>query len=161
MIHSQLYIDYIRQLTQARELLLNERMIKGAPAGDDGAWSALDSICRRLVGVPHKVVRRTSPDRLRDLIRSGGHANISLILVGELLRQDVELSEKIGNVSQATVSRLQAFCLLIDSLSFLEPEEQTEYRKKLDVLAAELESTSDDPYLRNKIESYRSMKFSA
>lgn len=161
MFQDQIYQDYLRQLAQARELMLNELMIKRAAGGDDGAASALDSACRRMVGVPLSLVRRTSPERLLDLIHSGGQSNFGSILVAELLLQDVELNEKIGNVPQAIVSRLQAFCLLVDSLELLGPEEQAEYRKKLDVLAADLESTSDDPYLRNKVDSYLSKRVSS
>ena len=61
---------------------------------------------------------------------------------------------------QAIVSRLQAFRLLVDSIELLGPEEQTVYRKKLDVLAADLELTCDDPYLRSKIDGYLSKKTS-
>jgi len=160
MFQDQIYQDYIEQLIQARELLLNELMIKRTAGDDDGALSVLDAACRRTIGVPLSLVRRTSPERLLDLIHRGGQSNFSSILIAELLLQDVELSEKIGNIQQAVVSRLQAFCLLIDSLELLGPEEQAEYRKKLDVLAADLESTSDDPYLRSKVEGYLSKKAS-
>jgi len=141
--------------------MLNELMIKRAAGDDDGALSVLDLICRRTVGVSLSLVRRTSPERLLDLIHCGGQANFNSILVAELLLQDVELSEKIGNISQAVVSRLQAFCLLIDSLELLGPEEQAEYRKKLDVLAASLESTSDDSYLQSKVDGYLLKKASS
>jgi len=160
MFQDQLYLDYLRQLTQARELMLNELMIKRTAGDDNGALSVLDLACRRTVGIPLGVVRRTSPERLLDLIHHGGQSNFNSILVAELLLQDVELSEKIGNIPQATVSRLQAFCLLVDSIQLLGPEEQAEYRKKLDALAADLESTSNDPYLRNKVDGYLSKKAS-
>jgi len=154
MFQDQIYLDYLRQLAVARELMINELMIKRTAGDDDGALSVLDAICRRAAGVPLSVVRRTSPERLLDLIHCSGKANLNAIVVAELLLQDVELSEKNGNFPQAVVSRLQAFCLLVDSLKFLGPEEQTEYRKKLDVLAAKLESISDDPYIRGKIDGY-------
>ncbi|MCE0522267.1 MAG: hypothetical protein LV480_05085 [Methylacidiphilales bacterium] len=160
MFQDQIYLDYLRQLTQARELMLNELMIKRAAGDDDGALSVLDAACRRTVGVPLDLVRRTSPERLLDLIHRGGQSNFNSILIAELLLQDVELSEKIGNIRQAIVSRFQAFCLLVDSIALLGQEEQTEYRKKLDVLAADLESKSDDPYLRNKVDAYLSKKAS-
>jgi hypothetical protein len=160
MFQDQLYLDYLRQLTQARELMLNELMIKRTAGDNDGAISVLESLCRRMIGIPLSLVRRTSPERLLDLIHCGGQSNFNSILVAELLLQDVELSEKIGNIPQATVSRLQAFCLLVDSIALVGPEEQAEYRKKLDVLAADLESTSDDPYLRSKIDGYLSKKAS-
>jgi hypothetical protein len=160
MFTDQLYQDYFRQLALARELMLNELMIKRAAGDGDGAVSVLDSICRRTVGVPLDVVRHTSPERLLDLIHRGGNSNLNSILVAELLLQDVELSEKIGNIPEAIVSRLQAFCLLVDSIKLLGPEEQAEYRKKLDVLAADLESTSNDPYLRSKVDAYLSKKAS-
>ena len=160
MFQAQIYQDYLRQLTQARELMLNELMIKRTAGDDDGAILVLDSVCRRTVGIPLSLVRRTSPERLLELIRGGGQSNFNSILVAELLLQDVELSEKIGNIPQAVVSRLQAFCLLVDSIQLLGPEEQAEYRKKLDVLAADLESISDAPYLRGKIDGYLSTKAS-
>jgi hypothetical protein len=160
MFQDQLYLDYLRQLTVARELMLNELMIKRTAGDDNGAISVLDLACRRIVGVPLSLVRRTSPERLLELIHGGGQSNFNSILVAELLLQDVELSEKIGNIPQATVSRLQAFCLLVDSIELLGPEEQAEYRKKLDVLAADLKSTSDDPYLRSRVDSYLSKKAS-
>jgi hypothetical protein len=158
MFQDQLYFDYLRQLMQARELMLNDLMIKSTAGDGDGAMSVLDSLCRRLVGVPLDVVRRTSPERLLDLIRLGGQANFNSILFAELLLQDVQMSVRAGNSSQAIVSRLQAFHLLVESVDLLAPEKQTEYRKKLEGLAVELESTCDDPYLRNKIDVYRSKK---
>lgn len=160
MFQDQLYQDYLLRLAQARELMLNELMIKRTAGDDDGAISVLDLACRRTIGVPLSLVRRTSPERLLELIHSTGQSNFNSILIAELLLQDVELSEKIGNIPQATVSRLQAFCLLVDSIALLGPEEQAEYRKKLNVLAADLESISDDPYLRGKVDAYLSTKVS-
>jgi hypothetical protein len=160
MFQDQIYQDYLRQLTQARELMLNELMIKRTAGDDDGAISVLDSACRRTIGIPLSLVRRTPPERLLELIQGAGQSNFSSILIAELLLQDVELSEKIGNIRQAIVSRLQAFCLLVDSIALLGQEEQTEYRKKLDVLAADLKSISDDSYLRGKVDSYLSKKAS-
>jgi hypothetical protein len=160
MFQDQIYLDYIRQLTLARELMLNELMIKKTAGDDNGAISVLDLVCRRTLGVPLSLVRRTSPERLLELIQHGRQSNFNSILIAELLLQDVELSEKIGNIPQAIVSRLQAFCLLVDSIALLGPEEQAEYRKKLDVLAADLESISDDPYIRGKVDGYLSTKAS-
>ena len=160
MFQDQLYQDYLLRLAQARELMLNELMIKRTAGDDDGAISVLDSVCRRTIGIPLSLVRRTSPERLSELIQGGGQSNFNSILIAELLLQDVELSETIGNIPQALVSRLQAFCLLVDSIELLGPEEQAEYRKKLDVLAADLESTSNDPYLRSKVDAYLSKKIS-
>ena len=161
MFQDQIYLDYLRHLSQARELMLTELMIKRTAGDDNGALSVLDSACRRTVGIPLSQVRHTAPETLLDLIRRGGGPNFSSILVSELLLQDVELSEKIGNAPQAVVSRFQAFCLLVDSIELLGPEEQVEYRKKLDGLAADLESVSDDPYLRAKVDSYLSAKASS
>jgi len=59
------------------------------------------------------------------------------------------------------VSRLQAFCLLVDSIPLLGPEEQVRYRKKLDALAAELEPLGNDPYVRRRIDSYLATKATA
>jgi hypothetical protein len=158
MFQDQLYTDYLRQLTQSRELMLNELMIKRTAGDGAGALSVLDSLCRRMVGVPLSLIRRTSPERLMDLIRLSGQANFNSILVAELLLQDVELSEEVGNNSQAMVSRLQAFYLLVESLNLLAPDEQVEYRKKLDALASKMESTCNDPYLKSKIDDYRAQK---
>jgi hypothetical protein len=160
MFQDQIYQDYLRQLTLARELMLNEMMIKRTAGDDNGAISVLDSVCRRTIGIPLSLVRSTPPERLLELIRDVGQPNLNSILIAELLLQDVELSEKIDNIPQAIVSRLQAFCLLVDSIAFLGPEEQAQYRKKLGVLAADLKSISDDPYLRSKVDGYLSMKAS-
>ena len=160
MLQDQLYVNYLRQLFQARELMLNELMIKRTAGDDDGALSILNSVCRRTIGVPLSVVRRTSPERLLEMIQIGGKSNFNPILIAELLLQDVELSEKTSNISRALVSRLQAFCLLVDSIALLGPEEQAEYRKKLDVLAADLGSISDSPYIRSKVDGYLSKKAS-
>src|ERR1700683_717107 len=154
MFQDQIFQNYFRQLEEARALMLHELMIKRTAGDDNGTITVLDSICRRTVGIPLDQVRHTSPERLQELIRHGGQSNFNLPLIAELLLQDVDLSEKSGNLSHATVSRLQAFCLLEASLELLEPEEQTEYRKKLDILATDLQSASDDPYLRNKIDGY-------
>ena len=161
MFQDQIYFDYLRQLNQARELMLNELMIKTAAGDNDGAESVLDSICRRVLNVPLGVVRRTSPERLLELIHCGGQSNLNSILIADLLHQDVELNEKIGNRPQAIVSRLQAFCLLVDSIELLGPQEQLEYRKKLDALAVDLGSLSEDPYIRGKVDRFLSMKASA
>lgn len=155
MLQAQLYQDYLLRLAEAQELMLHELMIKRTAGDDNGALSVLDSVCRQTIGIPLSLVRRTSPERILDLIHStGGQSNLSSLLIAELLLQDVELSEKIGNTSQAIVSLVQAFCLLVDSIKLLGPEEQGAYRKKLDDLAANLKSISNDDYIRSKIELY-------
>ena len=133
MFQDQIYLDHIQQLTRARELMINELMIKKTAGDDNGPLSVLDLVCRRTLGVPLSLIHRTSPERLLELIQGGSQSNLNSILIAELLLQDVELNEKIGNIPQATVSRLQAFCLLVDSIALLGPEEQAEYRKKLEV----------------------------
>jgi len=108
----------------------------------------------------HFAKRRSSHStgKTLDLIHASGRANFDSILIAELLLKDVELNEKKGNISQAIVSRLQAFCLLVDSIKFLGPEEQVEYRKKLDTIASDLESVGEDPYIRDKVAGYLSAK---
>ena len=140
--------------------MIAEMMIKKAAGDGDGANSVLESLCRRLVGIPLSLVRRTSPERLLDLIHAGGKSNFNAIVLAELLLLDVELSDKSANIPQATECRLQAFCLLVDSIDLLGPEEQAEYRKKLDILARDLQAISDAPYVRSKIESYLSKRSS-
>jgi hypothetical protein len=153
MFQDQIYLDYLRQLKLALDLMINDLMIKKSAGDDDGALSVLDLACRRIVGIPLSLVRRTPPERLLELIKIGGQSNFNSILMAELLLQDVEISKKIGNLPQVIVSQLQAFCLLVDSMPRLGSDEQTEYWKKLDVLASDLESISD-PYVRGKVDGY-------
>jgi hypothetical protein len=156
MFLDQIYYSYLRQLVQAVEMMRNELRIKRAAGDDNGSLTVLDAVCRRTVGIPLIQVRRTAPETILQLIRHGGRPDLNSILVAEALLQDAELSEKVEDHAQAVVSRFQAFCLLDDSIELLGPEEQPEYRKKLDALATELKSISDDPYLRGKVDSYLS-----
>lgn len=153
MLVDQLYFDYLRRLMEARDLMLHEVMIKRTAGDDNGALSVLDVVCRKTIGIPLSAVRHTPPERLQDLIKGVGRSNFNSILIAELLLQDVELSDKSGNIAQATVSRLQAFCLLADSITSLRADEQAGYQKKIDQLAVDLRSFND-PYLRGKVDGY-------
>ncbi len=76
------------------------------------------------------------------------------LTLAELLLLDAELNDKAGDLRASTVSRLQAFCLIAESIPALVGEEQAQYRTKLEELAQKLRSISDDPYLRGKIAEY-------
>lgn len=152
---TQIYQDYLLRLVQARDLMLYEITLARTSGSDDGAKSVLESVCRRVVGIPLSVVRHTSPEMLLELIEHGAGRNFNSILIAEMLIQDVELNEKVGNLQEAAVSRFQAFCLLSASFGLLQPEEQIEYRAKLEALAKDLTALSDNPYVRGKIDEYR------
>jgi hypothetical protein len=153
MFQDLFFRNYLARLVQAREIMLNGILVRMAVAGnDDEAMSEIESACKRTTGLFLDVVRRTAPERLEELIHCG-QTDFRSILLAKLLIKDAELNEKLGKEPSAIVSRLQAYCLICDSLKFLGPEEQAEYQKKLNVLAAALQAKCDDPYVRGIIES--------
>ncbi len=122
--------------------------------GNDGPERRLESECLRLMGLPLSAVRRTPPDGLAELVQRRGKFIVRSVTLAELLLLDAGLNDKAGDLRAATVSRLQAFCLIAESIQGLAGEEQAQYRAKLDELGKELRSVSDDPYLRGKIAEY-------
>jgi hypothetical protein len=157
MLIDQLYQDYLRQLELRRELFLNEMMIKRAAMGSAGALSVLDSACRQVTGVPLESARRLSPERLQQLVQANGRSRLDSFFLAELLLEDVKLNEQLGEAGRAVVSRLQAFHLFAVTLPLLESKEQEACRKKLDILAVELEPLRGEPYVLSCLDNYRNL----
>jgi hypothetical protein len=154
MILDQLAADFLLRLSQEREAMLAAILVERTAGSDEGARIKLECECLRRIGVPLSVVRRTPPEGLLELVQRGGDLTFRSIMLAELLLQDAESSEKGGDVRNATGRRLQAFCLIAASVHVLTAEEQVGYRARLESLAKELRSISDDPYLLGKIDEY-------
>ncbi len=149
--------DYImRMIEQIGRMLAAIIAHRKAGRNADAALE-IEASCLQSVGLPIDLVRRSSPEALWELLEQGGGLRYSrAVMLAELLLQDAELSNAAGRPGDAIRCKLQAFCLLADSVDVLSHEDTAIYRPRLEALAGELEAFSNDPYLREKICLYRS-----
>lgn len=126
---------------------------------DTEAAAEIEVSCRQTIGLPLESVRRSSPESLWELLQQGGGLRYSrAVTLAELLLQDAELSKTANRPDDAILSQLQAFCLLTESIGALSRAEAAIYRPRLEALANELEASSSDPYLQQKLHAYRTQQ---
>lgn len=148
--------DFILRLAEQVARMLATILAHRQAGRTAEAEAELESSCQRHVGLPFSMVRRSSPEVLSGLLQqSGGLRHARAILLAELLLLDAELSEAAHRPGDALRSQLQAFCLLVESLPALKPDEAAHYRPKLDGLARKLASSGDDPYIQQKLQGYQ------
>jgi hypothetical protein len=95
----------------------------------------ISAICQREIGLPLDLVKRSSPETILQLLKSGGATrHVRAVMLAELLLQDADLSEAAGKSQEAMVSRAQAKVLLARNIDNLAPDEQAAYRSKLEEL---------------------------
>ena len=98
----------------------------------------LNAICLRETGLPLELVKRSSPETILELLKSGGGTQYArAVILAELLLQDAEASDLAGRNREAIISRAQARALLGSSIDYLSNEEQAVYRPKLQGLTNE------------------------
>jgi len=146
--------DYLmRMIEQTTLMLLSILAAKKAGRNDDAA-AEIEAACLQRIGLPLALVQRSSPEALSDLMQRSGDRYVRSILLAELLLQDAELCELSEKNSEMIRSRLQAFCLLAESIDALSAEDQLVYRDKLDSLVQTLGTASADAYLQEKLRTY-------
>jgi hypothetical protein len=107
------------------------------------AAEQIEAACRQHTGLSLDLVRRSAPETILELLkRGGGTQYVRAIILAELLVQDAELSDSAGKTRAAAISRAQAHALLSRSIDHLSSEEQAIYRAKLEMLAAQISSSS-------------------
>jgi hypothetical protein len=148
-------IDYLLRVIEQTSLMLASIVLKRSAGRNDDARQDIERACANRVGLPFSLVRRSSPEALSQMIHAGGSPHLRSVLLAELLMQEAEINQVTGDSVEAVRARVQAFCLLAESIGVLSPEEQAVYRRKLDELARELSPLGDDPYLRGKLDNYR------
>ncbi|PYJ69988.1 MAG: hypothetical protein DME76_07085 [Verrucomicrobia bacterium] len=129
--------DYILRLIEQVTQMLASILALRRTGRDAEAAKEVEAVCLQSVGLPLSLVKRSSPERILQLLESGGGTqHVRAVMLAELLLQDAELSDAAKKKSEAMISRAQAHALLAHSVDSLSPDEQAVYRPKLDALAA-------------------------
>lgn len=151
--------DYVMRLIEQVSRMLAAIIAYKQAGRDAEAALEIDLSCRQTIGLPLESVRRSSPEYLWEFLQQGGGLRYSrAVMLAELFLQDAELS-KIGNrPDDAILSQRHAFCLLAESIGVLSRDEAAIYRPKLEALANELEASSSDTYLQQKLQAYRTQQ---
>jgi hypothetical protein len=103
-------------------------------------------------GVPLSLIRQASPEALRGFLQAPSPERMARdILLAELLLQEAEMH---GDDAEARHLRAHAFCLIHDSMPWLNADDTAHYRARLDALAAELRGAAADLYVSRKVESW-------
>jgi hypothetical protein len=137
----------IEQMTQMLAAIMDQKM----EGGNDGAMHEIKTVCLRVTGLPFDLVKRYSPEALIDLMQQGADAYQKSILLAELLIQYAQISRDEGRTADEIASTLQAYCLILESIGVLNPEEKAAYRSKLNILAQKLSVFKDNPYIQEKL----------
>lgn len=148
--------DYVMRLVEQVAKLLVSIVAKREAGQHAEARADLDALCQEHAGLTLDFIKRTSPEGVAEALAAAGalrHARA--VLLSDLLTLDAEISDDTGHTAEATVARLQAFCLLADSMQMLSRDEQATYRPKLDRLAESLSVLSGNPYVESKLRLYR------
>jgi hypothetical protein len=144
------FLEMMRRAEELAEWIRNQR-----EAGrDKGPADDLAQACLQETGMPFSIVQRSSPEVLSNLLHQGLNFYGRAAILAELLVLESEFNETAGDLAGAIRARLQAFCLLGESLGALSPDEQAIYRRKLDLLAGQLRNVSGDPYLDEKLRQF-------
>jgi hypothetical protein len=143
-------INFLEMIRRAEELAEWIRIQRDA-GRSKGPSDDIAQMCLQETGLPFPNVQRSSPEALSDLLHQGANFYGRAAILAELLILESEFNEENGDASGAIRARLQAFCLLGESLGALAPEEQAIYREKMDLLAGQLRDASHDPYLAQKL----------
>jgi hypothetical protein len=148
--------DYIMRLVEQVTRMLAAILAHRKAGRDAEAALEIEANCRRTIGLPLALVRRSSPEALAELLQqAGGLRHARAVMLAELLLQDADLRTAANRPADALCSRVHAFCLLTDSIGVLSREESALYHPRLEVLARELEAFSDEPYIQQKLHAYR------
>ncbi len=117
--------DYIMRLLQQVAAMLAAIMTKRGNGQIDEAQQELQETCFQPVGLSLDAVKQLSPDALASHLRdAGGNRYYRAVTLAELLIQDAEILDALGESQSALPGYFHAFCLLSDSLHVLSSEEQ-------------------------------------
>ncbi len=148
--------DYMMRLMEQVGRMLATVVAHRKAGRNAEAAQEIEASCSETIGLPWDVVRRSSPDAIwESLQQSGGMRFSRAVMLAELLIADAELSIDDGRPADAIRSRLQAFCLLSESIGVLSLDEAAVYRPKLAFLAGQLNAIGG-PYIRETLDRYRS-----
>jgi len=135
--------DYLMRLIDRLALLLAELSGLQKMGRGGEVRRRIAEMCIQETGLPFEVVKKSSPQDLLELLRTGGATYSSrAVTLAELLLQDAELNDNLHNTRDANIERVQAYVLLLNSVDKLDEVDQAVYRPKLQALAARLNVTS-------------------
>ena len=127
--------DYVLRLIEQIAQMLSAIIALRKAGRNDEALKQIAGACQDKVGIPLEIVRRSSPETLLQLLEAGGALrHVRGVMLAELLIADAAISENAGRRGDAMIARAQAHALLSDALPYLESEEQSIYREKMELL---------------------------
>jgi hypothetical protein len=145
--------DYIMRLVLQIAAALAGIVAKQKAGDFLGAKAELNLQVQQAIGLNISEVRRLAPEAIAQLLESSGALRQSrAVVLAELLLKDAEMTE--GDDSQATADYLHAFCLLADTFSTLDADDQATYRPRLQSLAEQLRGFQTHPYIRERLRHY-------
>jgi len=147
--------DYImRLIEQVGQMLAS--ILRLCKAGrHEEAGREIDSCCWQTIGMSVEKIRRASPETIARLLEQCGPArHARAIVLAELLLQDAELCDRAGNLEDALLSRLHAFCLLVTTIELLDLSDRAIYTDKLDALTRALAPFKHDSFIAERLDEY-------
>ena len=148
--------DYMMRLFRQFALVLAAIIAKRKGGKNEEALQELAAQCPIVVGLSLDTVKQLSPDALANQILSAGSDHVSRsAMLAELLLEDGEIHEALGQPVQAMPSYLHAFCLLSDALPALNPEEHDHYHPKLQQLITKVAHLPPNPYTTERLRAWQ------
>ncbi|MEY2491704.1 MAG: hypothetical protein QOH24_655 [Verrucomicrobiota bacterium] len=127
--------DYVLRLIEQIAQILSAIVALRKAGRNDEALEQIAAACQDKVGIPLELVRRSSPETLLQLLETGGALrHVRGVMLAELLIADAAISENAHKRDDGVIARAQAYALLSDALPYLESNEQSIYREKMESL---------------------------
>jgi hypothetical protein len=127
--------DYVLRLIEQVAQILSAIIASQRAGRNDEALEQIRVACQDKVGIPLEMVGRSSPETLLHLLEAGGalrHARA--VILAELLIAHATISKNAKRHGDAMIARAQAYALIADALPYLESNEQSIYREKMESL---------------------------
>ena len=150
--------DYLMRLIEQIGAMLAGVLNKRREGKWDEVRHDLRTLCLENIGLPLEAVKSRSPDAIADyLSTAGANRYARAVMLAEILIQDAETLESLGNLKGAAPGYVHAFCLLFDAYPVLSEEEQAVYRAKLEALAEKLEELPRQPYTAARVKALKDL----
>jgi hypothetical protein len=147
--------DYIMRLIRQISAALAGIIAKQKGGNLVEAREELATTCVLTIGVTLAQIKQLSPEAVAELLnKTGASRHLRAVTLAELLLLDAEVNPTAGEPSPPSANQVHAFCLLADSMSALNREEQATYRPKLDRLADQLGELRTHPYIKERIRDF-------
>jgi hypothetical protein len=146
--------DYLLRVIEEAARMLQVIIAQRLAGQDKGAGGEIAHVCVLEIGLPFSLVKQSSPEALSDLMQQSGNPYFRSVLLAELLIQESEINRAAGDLAGTIRAQLQAFCLLGESIGVLSAEDQSAYRGKLNMLAEQLRTVGDNPYIEQRLRTF-------